>query len=134
MAGGGARDKTRGCAADKIDLKWGNNKNGNNKRRLECDMRRATRRLVLKLVRFQNAVDVAAAGWDEAAAQDAAFDGGEFSGPGCQRMFARDERALAQRIGFQTAEAAYMAAQVLGCITRVPAWMHEPGAALPLPD
>ena len=74
-----------------------------------------TRRIIRLLVRFQNAVDAAQARWDDAADRDAAFDGGEFSGPACGRAFERESHAIARRFGFADADVAYAAVALLRC-------------------
>ena len=61
----------------------------------------------------------------EAAEMDAAFDGGEFSGPAGARALARERDRLARRFGFADADALEQVARGLG-LARVgmPAWMH----------
>lgn len=73
------------------------------------------RRLVLKLVRFQLAVDAAHEAAAEVYEMDREFDGGEFSGPAIGRELARDEDRLARRFGFACADVAYGAVDVLRC-------------------
>lgn len=60
----------------------------------------AKRRLVLKLVRLQNAAEDLSAKYDEAYEHDSAFDAGEFSGPAIERMRQGDCDRLARRFGF----------------------------------
>lgn len=91
------------------------------------------RRLVLRLVRLQNAADAAHDAMIEAYEMDSLFDGGEFSGPAHERQLARDCDRLAQRFGFATYEAAMVAARAMNCVAAMPGWMHA-GAFAPLPN
>jgi hypothetical protein len=90
------------------------------------------RRIIRIAVRFQNAVDAARDRYAEAYEYDAAFDGGEFSGPSLQREEERERDRIAQRLGFASAEVAYAVAERVGAVVEYPVWvhMHEP-AALP---
>lgn len=69
-------------------------------------MTRNTRRLVLRVIRFQNACEALAAAHDEALAFDRGFDGGEFSGPAHGRLLGAGCDRLAQRFGFASADVA----------------------------
>lgn len=89
------------------------------------------RRLITKLVRFQNRIDSAAEQMHEGADMDAGFDGGEFSGPAHWRAFEREQDRIAQRLGFACADLAYTVAARLRATTSEPATMH--GFQMPLP-
>lgn len=93
-------------------------------------MTETTRRFVLKLVRFQLAVEAAHARLDESFVFDRAFDAGEFSGPAYARMAAREETTAAARFGFANADAAFDAVALL----RVGVgFFRFEGGPLPLP-
>lgn len=76
------------------------------------------RKLILKLVRFQDAVEAIEMQAAEAYDYDSLVDGGEFSGPAISRQAAREADAAAQRFGFRTADAAHMAAQAMRAQTK----------------
>jgi hypothetical protein len=90
------------------------------------------RRIIRIAVRFQNAVDATRARYAEAYEHDAAFDGGEFSGPAIAAREVRERDRIAQRFGFADADVAYEVAARLRALVDHPTWvyMHEP-AALP---
>lgn len=94
-------------------------------------MTQSKRRLITKLVRFQNRVDLAQERYDEAASYDAEFDGGEFSGPESWRAFEREQDRIAQELGFACADLAYNVAERLRATVSQPATMH--GFEMPLP-
>ncbi|HET9024816.1 MAG TPA: hypothetical protein VFN64_09605 [Burkholderiaceae bacterium] len=96
-------------------------------------MTTSERRLILKLTRFQNAVDRLEDEYAADAERDAAFDGGEWSGPATWRAFQRAADDLAQRFGFENADVALRAAEHVGAvITNAPAHLYTNDAA-PLP-
>lgn len=90
-----------------------------------------TRRLILRLARFQRDVDEAERLMAEAYDKDSEFDGGEFSGPALWRGFEREQDRLAQRFGFANADVAYDVMKMLGAGIPQPAILH--GFAAPLP-
>jgi len=96
-------------------------------------MTRHARRLVLVLVRFQNAVDALHERWAETASCERAFDGGEFSGPAIERALAQDRDRLARRFGFAGEDVALEVARHMHALTGQPWWMYEPHAPVPLP-
>ena len=61
------------------------------------------RNLITKLARFVNEHDALNGDWFETADRDAAFDGGEFSGPACMRALDRALDRAARRFGFRDA-------------------------------
>jgi hypothetical protein len=61
------------------------------------------RRLVQKLVRYMNASEAIEQRMYESMEIDAAFDGGEFSGPALARAARRQMTAAAVRLGFASA-------------------------------
>ncbi len=61
------------------------------------------RRFVTTIVRFLNACDAIEQRMYEAMDADAAFDGGEFSGPANARAARRQMDAVAMRLGFASA-------------------------------
>lgn len=94
-------------------------------------MSRNRRRFVLLLARFLRHDDEIRASWAEAAARDAAFDGGEWSGPGCERLAERDADARAQILGFANAELARDLAHRFGITASAPAFLYEGIVNLP---
>lgn len=91
-----------------------------------------TRRLIAKLVRFQNATDRIFAEAEEAYAFDSAFDGGEFSGPAIGRATQRQIERAARRFGFTTPEVADTLVQRFSCSTVNYAQMFGERPNLPL--
>ena len=83
------------------------------------------RDFISKLARFINADDRIRASWDEAAGRDAAFDGGEWSGPACERMAEADADAAARRLGFASAELAREVAHACGVRVSSGLFLHE---------
>jgi hypothetical protein len=93
------------------------------------------RRIVTLLSRFENACDAARARTAEAADLDAGFDAGEFSGPAHERAFERECDAIAQRLGFTSADVVDGVRRALGVRphgTYTSAVAH--GFAAPLPQ
>lgn len=90
------------------------------------------RRLILRLVRLQHAVDDMRGRWAEAYDIDSLVDGGEFSGPAIARSMERDREALAVRFGFTTYEVAGLVIDHLDADLRSPAVLH--GYPAPLPN
>lgn len=94
-------------------------------------MKPATRRLILKLARFQREIDAANERANAGYEMDSQFDGGEFSGPATMRALKREENALAQRFGFATYEVAMEAASALKAVIPFPAYFHTGSVSLP---
>lgn len=86
--------------------------------------------LIARLNEFLHHEIALRASWAEAADRDAAFDGGEFSGPASERAAERDIEALAQRLGFSSADAVRAAIEALDLVC-----VREHGAdGLPPPE
>lgn len=64
------------------------------------------KRLILRLVRLDNRCDAIEDAAAESYDRDAAFDGGEFSGPAIARQVLRAQNAEARRLGFASAQLA----------------------------
>lgn len=90
------------------------------------------RRLILRLVRFQNWSDALDAGLLESYDRDRLFDGGEFSGPALVRLGERHRRAAAQLLGFESVDVIETVIDSLGARLRVSAFVA--GDAIPLPN
>jgi hypothetical protein len=91
------------------------------------------RRIILKLVRMQNALDFEVARIFEAYEYDRGFDAGEFCGAHIERDIEKEEQAQARRFGFSNYDAAMTSAQFLRCLTRSPLAMASPLDPMPLP-
>lgn len=98
-------------------------------------MKPATRRLILKLARFQREIDAANERAAQAYDMDSQMDAGEFSGPAMHRALLAEENRLARRFGFQTYEIAMEAACLLKAVPKAfPAHIYYSGFAAPLPN
>jgi hypothetical protein len=93
------------------------------------------RRLILKLARLENAVERYLEDSADVREADMQFDGGEWSGPGWDRLEEEHRDKLARRFGFATYDVAMDVAQFLGVVTPRPLLvvMHE-NTPYPIPN